>query len=102
MNDGDWLRAFRERHRWSVRQAAAALGVSHRTWEKYESRQCLFPADVKWLCAALDFVYGVDEAKAFLTEGHERLRRAALVQHRGRGRPPKMAQMLAGDIGLSI
>jgi DNA-binding transcriptional regulator YiaG len=49
-----WLRKWREEHRMTQSEAAAALGVSPRMWRYYEAGTHLLPKTVGLACIGLD------------------------------------------------
>ena len=51
---GAWLRAWREAHRMTQREASAALGVSPRMWRYYEAGTHLLPKTVRLACVGFD------------------------------------------------
>ena len=49
-----WLRKWRDGHRMTQSEAAAALGVSPRMWRYYEAGTHLLPKTVRLACIGLD------------------------------------------------
>ena len=49
-----WLREWRDAHRMTQREAAAALGVSPRMWRYYEGGTHLVPKTVRLACIGFD------------------------------------------------